>query len=223
MALDKSMAFLKKLSKNNNREWFEKNKDSFIEAKAELETFIDKVIEGLKKFDKRIAADLKAKDCTFRIYKDVRFSKDKTPYKTNFGASINPGGKKSGLPGYYFHLQPGEIFIAAGIYRPFPEIVNAVRQEIDYEGKRLEKIMNAKEYKKYYTGLYQDDKLKKVPKGYDSEHPQIELLKLKSFIAIHEFNEKNIASSAFEKDVISGFKAGFPLNEFLQTAFEKHE
>lgn len=221
MALEKSIAFLKKLAKNNNRDWFEKNKAHYLEAKAEFELFIDELISGIRKFDKRIVADLKAKDCVFRIYKDVRFSNDKSPYKTNFGASINPGGRKSGLPGYYFHVQPGELFLAGGIYRPFPEIVYAVRQEIDYEGKQLERILKSKEYCSYFNGLYQDDKLKTVPKGYDAEHKYLELLKLKSFIAIHEFSEKETASKTFEQQVMKGFKAAYPLNLYLQAAFEK--
>lgn len=218
--LDKSLQFLKKLKSNNNRDWFEAHKNDFNEAKLEFEEFVQKLIGMISKFDKSVSPDLKAKDCVFRIYKDVRFSKDKTPYKTNFGASINPGGKKSLQAGYYFHVQPGNIFIAGGNYMPPPDMLQAIRQEIDYNGDKLEKILKAKSYTAYFDGLDQEDKLKTVPKGYDKQHKHLELLKLKSFIAFTNVDEKKLNSKDILTYLGNGYKAMLPLNQFLREAID---
>lgn len=218
--LDKSLQFLKKLKNNNNRDWFEVHKNEFNEAKLEFEEFVQKLIGVISKFDKSVSPDLKAKDCVFRIYKDVRFSKDKTPYKTNFGASINPGGKKSLQAGYYFHVQPGNIFIAGGNYMPPPDMLQAIRQEIDYNGDKLGKILKAKSYTAYFDGLDQEDKLKTVPKGYDKEHKYLELLKLKSFIAFTNVDEKKLNSKDILTYLGNGYKAMLPLNQFLREAID---
>lgn len=218
--LDKSLQFLKKLKNNNNRDWFEAHKNEFNEAKLEFEEFVQKLIGVISKFDKSVSPDLKAKDCVFRIYKDVRFSKDKTPYKTNFGASINPGGKKSLQAGYYFHVQPGNIFIAGGNYMPPPDMLQAIRQEIDYNGDKLGKILKAKSYTAYFDGLDQEDKLKTVPKGYDKEHKHLDLLKLKSFIAFTNVDEKKLNSKDILTYLGNGYKAMLPLNQFLREAID---
>lgn len=161
---------------------------------------------------------MKAKDCVFRIYKDVRFSKDKTPYKTNMGASINPDGRKSLIAGYYLHIEPGASFLAGGIYMPEPNILNAVRQEIDYNPKPLLKIFSAASFKKYFNGLDEIDKLKTVPKGFDKNHPQIELLKHKHFIVTRNLSDKDILSKDFDKAVLAGYKAMQPFIEYLRVA-----
>ena len=148
-----SINFLKKLKTNNTKEWFEKNKNTYLQAKEEFETLVDKLIKGLVKADKLISPELKAKDCTFRIYKDVRFSKDKSPYKTNMGASINPGGKKSLLAGYYLHMEPGGSFLAGGVYMPQPDQLSAIRQEIDYNPKPLHSVLKSASFKKFFKGL----------------------------------------------------------------------
>lgn len=218
--LNKSLQFLKKLKNNNNRDWFEAHKNEFNEAKLEFEEFVQKLIGVISKFDKSVSPDLKAKDCVFRIYKDVRFSKDKTPYKTNFGASINPGGKKSLQAGYYFHVQPGNIFIAGGNYMPPPDMLQAIRQEIDYNGDKLGKILKAKSYTTYFDGLDQEDKLKTVPKGYDKEHKHLDLLKLKSFIAFTNVDEKKLNSKDILTYLGNGYKAMLPLNQFLREAID---
>lgn len=220
MTLDKSLGFLKKIKSNNNKDWFETNKSNYLEAKAEFEAFIQGLISGLAKFDKQIDSNLQAKTCVFRIYKDVRFSKDKTPYKTNFGASINPGGKKSMAAGYYFHLEPGNIFIAGGNYMPMPDQLLCIRQEIDYNGDKLDKLVNAKAFKTLFDGLDQEDKLKTVPKGFDKEHKYLEFLKLKSFIAFHKISDKQLASKDFVKEIMNGYKAMLPLNQFLREALD---
>ncbi len=218
MGNEKIFSFLKALKKNNNREWFEKNKNKYLDAKAEFEFLIHDVIKGISKFDKRIGADMEAKDCVFRIYKDVRFSKDKTPYKTHFGASISPGGRKSHVAGYYFHMQPGSVFLAGGNWQPEPAQLQAIRQEIDYNGGKLTGIINSKTFKKYFGSLSEEDKLKTMPKGFDKDNKHIELLKLKSFIAYHEMSDKKAAAKDFDKQISNGFKAMFPFILFLREA-----
>lgn len=213
--------FLKKLKNNNNKDWFEKNKHQYLAAKEEFERFVDKLIKGLAKADKRISPELKAKDCTFRIYKDVRFSKDKTPYKTNMGASINPGGRKSMEAGYYFHLEPGACFLAGGVYMPEPEMLGAIRQEIDYNPKPLLKILNSASFKRYFKGFDVEDKLKTAPKGFEKDHQHIELLKNKHFIVSYKLNDKELLSEDFDKKVLAGFKAMQPLLSYLREATGK--
>jgi uncharacterized protein (TIGR02453 family) len=218
--MEKVVNFLKALKKNNNKDWFDAHKDQYLEAKEEFEGLISKVLKGISKFDKQISASTNPKECMFRIYRDVRFSKDKTPYKINMAADINPGGRKSNIPGYYFHIQPGKCFIAGGLHMPMPEQVAAIRQEIDYNGDRLEKILKAKTYTKFFDGLDEYDKLKTVPKGYDKDNKYIELLKLKSFLAYHEFDDKLLKSKNLDKYIVEGFKAMHPLLQFLREASE---
>ncbi len=213
--------FLKKLESNNNRDWFEKNKPNYLKAKEDFEVFVQEIINGIAKFDKKISPDTKAKDCTFRIYKDVRFSKDKTPYKNNMGASINPGGRKSPVPGYYFHVQPNSSFIAGGVWMPEPDALNAIRQEIDYNSKPLLKILNSASFKKYYKKLDDEDALKTAPKGYDKEHPLIDLLRNRHFIVSHAFTNKQILDKNSAKEIIAGFKAMHPFLEYLRGATDK--
>src|SRR5690606_2259197 len=121
-------------------------------------------------------------DCIFRIYRDIRFSKDKTPYKTHFGAGINPGGRKSVIAGYYLHAEPGASFAAGGVWNPEPSVLQSIRQEIDYQPAPLIKILRSQGFRKYFSGLDEEGKLKAVPRGYDKTHPQIELLKHRHFI-----------------------------------------
>ena len=219
--MDTVLSFLKKLETNNNREWFEKNKSNYLKAKEEFEEFVQDLIKGIVKFDKQINPDLKAKDCTFRIYKDVRFSKDKLPYKNNMGASINPGGKKSLIAGYYFHLQPGGCFLAGGVYMPEPEILNAIRQEIDYNAEPLLKILKSVSFKKYFTGIDNEGALKTAPKGYDKEHPLIDLLRNRHFVVSHYFTDKQLLDKNFNKEAVNVFKAMHPFLEYLRQATDK--
>ncbi|MBI2720822.1 MAG: DUF2461 domain-containing protein [Bacteroidetes bacterium] len=210
--------FLKQLKLNNNKDWFTQNKEHYLIVKEEFENYVEGIVHGIRKFDKKIEPSLTAKQCTFRIYKDVRFSKDKTPYKTNMGASINPGGKKSAIAGYYFHCEPGNSFVAGGVWMPEPEILSAIRQEIDYNTAPLLKLMKAPSFKNYFKGLDEDGKLKSSPKGYDKEHPQVELLKNRHFIVSHAFNDKQITDT---ETVLKAFKAMYPFMEYLRTAQEK--
>jgi uncharacterized protein (TIGR02453 family) len=216
--MKKILQFLKAIKSNNNKEWFDANKEKYLEAKAEYEVFIDSLLKGIHKFDKKISSDLKGKDCTFRIYKDVRFSKDKTPYKSNFGASINPGGKKSLVAGYYLHIEPGASFLAGGVYMPEPEMLNAIRQEIDYNSAAFLKILKSSEFKKYFKGLDEDGKLKTAPKGFEKDHPQVEILKNKHFVVSYQLSDKQVEDKSLENTILSGFKAMHSFLEYLRGA-----
>lgn len=210
--------FLKQLKSNNNKEWFDSHKEKYLIAKEEFENYITEIIGGIRKFDKKIDPTMNARQCTFRIYKDVRFSKDKTPYKNNMGASINPGGKKSVTAGYYFHCEPGNNFLAGGVWMPEPDMLQAIRQEIDYNVKPLLKIMSAPAFKKFFKGFDKEDQLKSAPKRYDKEHPQIEILKNRHFIVSHKLSDKELTDP---KKVLEIFKAMYPLMEYLRVAQEK--
>jgi uncharacterized protein (TIGR02453 family) len=208
-----TLSFLKNLKQNNNRDWFNENKHLYEDAKNDYESFVEDLIQSISKFDKSIEG-LEPRLCTFRIYKDVRFSKDKLPYKTNMGAAINEGGRKNPIAGYYFHLSPGECFLAGGLYLPSPDKLLGVRNRIANTKGAFSKIVNSKEFKKYYCGLW-EDKLKTAPKGFPKDHPDIEYLKYKSFLVEHKLTENQI----FSKDVIDyiskAFKAMKPMIDFL--------
>ena len=213
--------FLKKLAKNNNKAWFDANRPSYVEAKTTFENFVASHISAYGKHDPSIA-HLTAKECMFRINRDVRFSKDKSPYKTNLGASISSGGKKSPFAGYYVHIEPGASFAGGGMWMPMPEQLAKVRQEIDYNFDEFLSLIKSPAFKKQYQQLYTGDdvSLSRVPKGYDAENPAAEYLKLKSFIAMRPITDEEIASGDLEKICVNAFKALKPLVEFINRGIE---
>lgn len=206
--------FLKKLKKNNNRDWFNANKKLYEDARYDFEIFVFELIQKIAEFDES-ASGLEPKNCIFRIYKDVRFSKDKSPYKTNMGAFICKGGRKNNAAGYYIHLSPGECFLAGGLYMPMPDKLLDVRTRVASNYKAFVKIVQDKEFKKYYGELWQGDKLKTSPKGFDKEHPAMEYLKLKSFIGDHITNEEKALGKNYLDYCAKVFKAAKSLNAFL--------
>jgi uncharacterized protein (TIGR02453 family) len=213
------LAFLKSIAKNNNREWFEKNKPKYLIVKEEFESFVEALYTELVKFDESLAG-LNPKKLGFRIYRDVRFSKDKSPYKINMGAGFSPKGKMVQEPGYYIHLQPNnESFIAGGLYMPDAENLTKIRQEIDYNSEAFNKILSNKKFKSSFPkGLDDFDRLKTAPKGYAKDHPQVEVLKNKSFIVSHYFTDKEVVDKKFAKKVAEVCKTMKPLNDFLVEA-----
>ena len=219
MIKKETLSFLTSLKKNNNKEWFDKNRPVYEIAKKDFQTFVDELILELVKFDRPLAG-IEGKKCLFRINRDVRFSKDKSPYKTNLAASIKPGGKKSDLPGYYIHIEPGAAFLGGGIWMPEPDKLNAIRQEIDYNLKDFQKIVNDRNFKKHFGTLSQDEKLANAPKGYAKDSPALEFLKLKSFVGYKELGTKDILSKTFLKQCVETFKALHALNLFLRRAMD---
>lgn len=212
--------FLKSLKENNNREWFKTNKALFDKAKIEFEVFVDKLIAQIALFDPSIGHQT-AKDCVFRIYRDVRFSNDKSPYKTHFGAYISAATSKSDIhsyAGYYFHIEPaGESMLAGGAYMPQGPWLKGIRKEISYNGDELKRIINDGEFAKCF-GELEGEKLKKPPKDYPADHRDIELLKLKSFLAVHKCTDNQIVSDDFLSYSAKAFKTLYPLNHFLNEA-----
>ncbi|MBI1221958.1 MAG: TIGR02453 family protein [Bacteroidetes bacterium] len=209
--------FLRKLKKNNQREWFQANKKDYESAKQELSTFLDGLIEELQKTDPELNG-LQAKDCMFRIFRDTRFSKNKDPYKTNMGAVIAPGGRKSEKALYYFHIDPDGCFLAGGSYKPESKKLNMIRQEIDYNLDEFNAILEDPEFKKFFSGLDQRDRLKNAPKGYDPDSPAIDYLKNKSFIVSYPFDVQEIESESFQKFCLKVYGKMKPLNDFLNRA-----
>jgi len=214
-----TLKFLKGLQKNNNKPWFEKNRPAYEEAKADFAQFIQTVIDKHGKKDDSIK-DLKAKDCMFRINRDVRFSKDKSPYKNNFGASINRGGKKTVYAGYYFHCQPGEAFVGGGLWIPMPPDLKKVRQEVDYCFDEFEKIIGSKKFISVYGDLIKDGEtsLVKVPQGFEKDNPAAEYLKLKSFIAMKKLDDATLTSKDLVQTTLGAFETLHPLLMFLNRA-----
>ncbi|SMP30214.1 DUF2461 domain-containing protein [Chryseobacterium profundimaris] len=209
--------FLRLLSENNNREWFTENKNLYTESQGNLVLFLEDLIKEMSEFDSELGK-IDAKKSLFRIYRDTRFSKDKTPYKTNFGASLGMG-KGSQKGGYYLHLEPGKSFIAGGIYMPESSVLKTLRKEISLYGKEFLNIVNNKEFKKYFPELDQDDQLKKVPQGFEKEDPMAEYLKLKSFIVVYNLSDKEIQDKNATKNIAKIFKTMKPLNDFLNAPF----
>lgn len=214
-----TFSFLKALKKNNNRDWFNGHRPEYESAKANVHEFVQELIAALSSFDTRLMG-LEAKDCVFRIFRDTRFSKNKLPYKTNMGASIHAGGKKVIGPGYYVHLEPGGSFIAGGIWMPPAEELRKIRQEIDYNGKELKKILAKSSFKKAFGSLSNEHTLKNAPKGYAKDHPDIELLKLNSFIVWKDLPDSEVLGAKAIKTFSGYGKEMKPLLEFLKTALD---
>jgi uncharacterized protein (TIGR02453 family) len=217
-----TLNFLRALKKNNNKEWFEANREKYYAAKINFEEFITILLEKMVLFDDDLK-ELSAKDCIFRINRDVRFSKDKTPYKVSRSASFNKGGKKSVNAGYYFHLQPGgQSFVGGGLWMPQPNELKKLRQEIDYCFPEFTKIINAAGFKKHYQELEKDEKqmLVNVPKGYDKENPAVVFLRMKSFVATKNISDTDILSENVINETIDSLKALMPLVKFINRAFE---
>lgn len=218
--MKKSLEFLKQLAQNNHKDWFTAHKDDFEAAKTELETLTTAIISSVGKWDKEVAG-LQAKDCVYRIYRDVRFSKDKTPYKNHLGALIGAGGRKATGAINYLHIEPGKSFAAAGCYLPPPPQLKALRQEIDFNLDEFEAILIQKEFKKHFGGLSIEGGwvMKTAPKGYTTDNPAIEYLKYKSFIVTKYFTDDEVANQSFATEVEKSFKLAKPLNLFINKAF----
>lgn len=210
-----SLDFMTFLSHNNNRDWFIKNKPLYLNAKENYESFIQVIINKITDFDP-ILKGLEVKNCVYRINRDIRFSNDKSPYKTHFGAFIVRGGKKNAdkFAGYYIHVEPGKSIIAGGAYVPPTPWLSAIREKIDTEPETLLKIINSKDFKKYF-GKVDGEKLKKAPKGYPSDHPNIDLLRLKSFLVVNEVNDALVLSDKYLNHTINVLQVMKPFNDFL--------
>ena len=212
------MDFLGGLKINNNKEWFDKNRDQYKKSKSEFEELVNILILEAKSVDKSIDIN-EPKESVFRIFRDVRFSKNKSPYKTNFGAYIKRGGRKSIYPGYYVHIEPGDSFIAGGIYMPEPAVLKAVRERVFEHTDEFKKILNSSEFKKHFDGMY-NEKLKNGPRGFPKDFPDIELLKYKHYIVSEPVKDNFWLSADVIKNIKGIFKAQYPFNQFINKAIK---
>jgi uncharacterized protein (TIGR02453 family) len=217
-----TISFLRALKKNNNKPWFDKNRERYLDAKQNFEEFVALLLQKMVLFDDDLK-DLDVKNCCFRINRDIRFSKNKTPYKINLSAYFSRGGKKSIYSGYYFHLQPeGNSFVGGGLWHPEAAELKKVRQEIDYCFPEFKKIINAPSFKKNYGELERDENqmLVNVPKGYEKENPAADFLRMKSFVASKNIPDADLTETKLSKEIIQSFKDLTPLVKFINRAFE---
>lgn len=194
------------------------NKERYDQARENMIDFTADLIKLMHKVDPGVSAELDPKKCVMRIYRDVRFSKNKTPYKNNFGVSLPTTGTKLGGAEYYFQVQPGKSFIAGGYWMPEAAHLKAIRQEIDYNGHELTTIVDNAEFIKLFGNFREQDKLKTLPRDYTADNENIELLKLKSFIAFHELTDKDVVSKNTAEKVAELCSKIYPLNVFLRNA-----
>lgn len=215
MNTENILNFLKELNLNNNREWFAANKVWFEDVKTQFEEFSKAIIVEISKFDEDIK-NVDAKDCVFRIYRDIRFSHDKTPYKTHFGVFIaSAGGRKSQRGGYYIHLDPAGCFVGVGVWCPPPPLLKALRQSVYDNIDELNEIRNNENFKKYFSGFFEEDKLKNVPPGFPKDFEDAELLKLKHYLVEYKLTDELLKSPDFMGKVVDILKQAYPFNCFL--------
>jgi uncharacterized protein (TIGR02453 family) len=220
--LDRStFTFLKKLKDNNNKQWFDLNRPAYELARQNFIDFTNEIIEGIEKFDFSIAeVSLDAKKCISRINRDIRFSKNKTPYKTNFFALISAGGKKSTMAAYYLQIEPGNnSFVGGGVYMPLPPDLYKFRQEIDYGFDEWKAIVQSKKFKQLFpAGVQSPEMLKRIPKGYEESNPAIDYLKMKGYYTYSGYKDMDLQSNAGLISILNDYKATKPLIDFLNRA-----
>lgn len=214
-----TLNFLKDLKNNNNKEWFDEHRSIYQNARIELIETVQNWIKLFSSYDSEIAL-LEPKNCIFRINKDVRFSKDKSPYKTNLGAYLSKGGKAGNYGGYYLHIEPNNCFFGAGIYAPQTENLAKIRQEIDYDFKAFKHIIEDKKFKNTFGLIEAENKLKKAPKGYEDSNEAIEYLKLKNFIVGTKIDDKMINNSELITHLTALAKQAKPFVSFLNQALD---
>jgi len=214
--MEKVIQFLQELSENNNREWFNKNKQAYNESKEKILFLTEVLINEISKFDPSVRG-VAPKDCMFRIFRDVRFSKDKRPYKTNFGSFISKGGRKSMNPGYYFHVEPNSSFVGGGVYMPPAEPLRAIRNYMAEHADDFLEITSRPEFKKYYPEMY-DHQLKTAPKGFPKDHEFISLLRYKSYVFSKPIDNDMLISDEFVEHIVNAFEQLHKVNLFLSEA-----
>lgn len=214
-----TITFLKQLAKNNNKTWFDAHRKEYETAKTDFENIIDGLLQKMATSIDPAFTDQKAKDCIFRIYRDVRFSKDKTPYKAHFSAAFSRNGKKDMAAGYYLHLEPGKAFAGGGIWMPEREHLKKIRQEIDYNFEDFKKIINNAAFKKMFNKL-EGEQLKKAPAGYADDNPALEYLKMKSYIVSHKLDDAQLSDKGFATQCSKVFSTMKPLVDFINNALD---
>lgn len=217
-----SLQFLEDLKKNNNRDWFLANKKRYEAYKAEYHQLVGAFLDVLKPKDPGLKL-LEVKNCTFRVNRDIRFSKDKSPYKTHMGMWFNTSTNSGHGPGYYIHIEKGQSFIAGGFYQPEAHELKKFRKEIAFFHEDLEAIINDKKFKTVFGDLDRENALKTAPKDFEKDHPAIGLLRLKSFTATAKLPDKDLTDKDFVKKTADKIIALKPLNEFLRRAISAED
>ena len=217
-----TFTFLKQLEKNNNKEWFDKNRDRYKTAREDFDAFLHELLVGIAQFDDRVYPE-KEYIHIFRINRDIRFSKNKSPYKNNFGAEVVINGKRDGRPGYYLHIQPGDYSgIAGGVYRPDNKVLTKIRQHIVDHEKEFLKIVNDKKLIAFFGEVDSDYTLKRMPRGFeDYEGTTIApYLKLKSFTVWHPLLDGEIEAPSIHKTILKGIQIMRPFIDFIREAMK---
>jgi len=220
MKIEKTtLEFLTKLAKNNNRNWFQKNRGLYDDSRDNVLAVTHFLIGEIAKFDSSVIG-VDEKDCLFRIYRDSRFSNDKTPYKTNFGAFIRSGGRTAAGAGYYFHVEPGASMTGGGIYMPPAAELLAIRKTIAKNSAEFEKIIEDGKFTRRFGGLT-DERLKTAPRGFPKDHPAIEHLKWKHFIVSRNYGDRDVLSPRFLDSCLEDFMTMAVFNDYLNHAIGK--
>ncbi|MEC5394851.1 DUF2461 domain-containing protein [Bergeyella sp. RCAD1439] len=214
---EKTFLFLTDLQTHNNREWFNDNKERYLEAKADTLQLIEELLEEIAHFDPEIVK-INAEKTLFRIYRDTRFSKDKSPYKTNFGAAIGMG-KSSPKAGYYLHIEPGKSFLAGGFHRPESTLLKKIRQDIVALSDDFKALITHPNFRESFQTLDTELQLSRVPQGFDKDHPMKEFLKLKSFTARLPLSDYELQTLP-PKHLANHYKTLKPLNDFINGAID---
>jgi uncharacterized protein (TIGR02453 family) len=208
-----SLNFLDELRQHNNKAWFDQHRPAYELARETFERFIDSLIDEFRASDQ--LQGLSAPDCIFRINRDVRFAKDKSPYKTNLGAMIASGGRKSTRLGYYISIEPhGQSLIAGGWYMPESQQLAKFRRAVDRDASELKKIMRAKAFVTYFESI-EGEKLKTAPQGYAKDHPEIELLRLKQITVMHHVSDQDVLVPDFRRKTLAMCHAMRPFLDYL--------
>ena len=206
--------FLLDLEQNNNRDWFQQNKKRYDVALKNVQEFVNQTIAGISAFDASVSSQ-NAKDCIFRIYRDIRFSHDKMPYKTHFGAFITPNGKKSGNSGYYIHIQHNASFVVGGLWAPEPPVLKRIREEIYYAPEELVGILEDKTFKSTFGELINEGNLKKPPKNYPVDFEYIKLLQYRHFCAEKAVSNTEVTAENFLKKCLQILEISAPLVKYM--------
>jgi uncharacterized protein (TIGR02453 family) len=224
MLTRESLQFLDDLKANNNRDWFQDNKKRYEVFKKDYHQLVSDFLDAMKPLDPSLEL-LQVKDCTFRINRDIRFSKDKSPYKAHLGVWLSSGAKGANRSGYYVHIEKGASFIAGGFYSPDSEELKKVRKEIAFFYDDLEEILKEKNFKKEFETLdiNENNSLKSMPRGYEKDHPAIEFLKLKSFTVSQKYDISEVTKKDFVAKMSQKLITLKPFNEFINRALETEE
>jgi uncharacterized protein (TIGR02453 family) len=224
MITEEALQFLEDLVANNNTDWMHANKKRYENYKKDYHSFIGSILAEMKPLDQSLEP-LEIKNCTFRINRDIRFSKDKSPYKTNMGVWLTQNKFRKNSPGYYIHFEKGNSFIAGGVWCPEVNELKKIRKEISFFYDDLNEILSNKTFKSIFKDLTREEAntLKKAPKDFDPNHPAIEFLKLKSFTASQKIDEKLFTGKDFSKTIAQKLIALKPLNDFLNRALETED